>query len=90
MLEILSLIRSDGDPRWCRSVPNWDRAPWFETVLGGLRAQRNARPRLISSHLPVQLFATRYFRSQAKVGGAGGGMGGNGGDGGQGGLMGGG
>uniref|UniRef100_A0A8B9V2T6 Sulfotransferase n=1 Tax=Anas zonorhyncha TaxID=75864 RepID=A0A8B9V2T6_9AVES len=67
MLEILSLIRSDGDPSWCRSVPNWDRGPWFETVLGLRRAQRNPRPRLISSHLPVQLFAKAFFTSKAKV-----------------------
>ncbi|XP_067170394.1 sulfotransferase 2B1 [Apteryx mantelli] len=67
MLEILSLIRSDGDPSWCRTVPNWDRAPWFETVLGLGRAQRNPPPRLISSHLPVQLFAKSFFSSKAKV-----------------------
>ncbi|NXT31261.1 ST2B1 Sulfotransferase, partial [Pelecanoides urinatrix] len=67
MLEILSLIRSDGDPRWCRSVPNWDRGPWLETVLGLRRARGNPRPRLISSHLPIQLFPRAFFTSKAKV-----------------------
>ncbi|NXH79454.1 ST2A1 sulfotransferase, partial [Hydrobates tethys] len=67
MLEILSLIRSDGDPHWCRSVPNWDRGPWLETVLGLRRARGNPRPRLISSHLPVQLFPRAFFTSKAKV-----------------------
>ncbi|XP_054668116.1 sulfotransferase 2B1 [Grus americana] len=67
MLEILSLIRSDGDPHWCRSVPNWDRGPWLETVLGLRRARGNPRPRLISSHLPVQLFPKSFFTSKAKV-----------------------
>ncbi|NXH21580.1 ST2A1 sulfotransferase, partial [Bucco capensis] len=67
MLEILSLIRSDGDPGWCRSVPNWERAPWLETLLGLPRARDNPRPRLISSHLPIQLFPKAFFTSKAKV-----------------------
>ncbi|NXL19125.1 ST2A1 sulfotransferase, partial [Setophaga kirtlandii] len=67
MLEILSLIRQGGDPRWCRSVPNWERGPWLETLLGLRRARRNARPRIISSHLPVHLFPKKFFGSKAKV-----------------------
>ncbi|NXT97601.1 ST2A1 sulfotransferase, partial [Buphagus erythrorhynchus] len=62
MLEILSLIRQDGDPRWCRSVPNWERGPWLETLLGYRRARGNARPRIISSHLP----ASRRARGNAR------------------------
>ncbi|NXN93725.1 ST2B1 Sulfotransferase, partial [Rhinopomastus cyanomelas] len=68
MLEILSLILSDGDPRWCRSVPNWERGPWLETLGGLRRARGTPRPRLISSHLPVQLFPRAAFGSSAKVG----------------------
>ncbi|KAH0626446.1 hypothetical protein JD844_001424 [Phrynosoma platyrhinos] len=67
MLEILSLIRSNGDPSWCRTVPNWDRGPWFETVLGYRIAQTNNSPRIISSHLPAQLFAKSFFKSKAKI-----------------------
>ncbi|XP_064557663.1 sulfotransferase 2B1-like, partial [Zonotrichia leucophrys gambelii] len=67
MLEILSLIRQGGDPRWCRSVPNWERGPWLETLLGLRRARANARPRIISSHLPLHLFPKRFFTSKAKV-----------------------
>ncbi|CAM4672192.1 unnamed protein product [Lepidochelys olivacea] len=67
MLEILSLIHSNGDPSWCRTVPNWDRGPWYETVLGLQKARSNQAPRLISSHLPVQLFAKSFFQSKAKV-----------------------
>ncbi|NXQ49203.1 SUHB sulfotransferase, partial [Catharus fuscescens] len=67
MLEILSLIRQDGDPRWCRSVPNWDRGPWLETLLGLRRARANARPRIISSPLPVHMFPKAFFGSKAKV-----------------------
>ncbi|NXV55313.1 ST2A1 sulfotransferase, partial [Molothrus ater] len=67
MLEILSLIRQGGDPGWCRSVPNWERGPWLETLLGLRRARGNARPRIISSHLPVHLFPKKFFGSKAKV-----------------------
>nr|XP_016851556.1 PREDICTED: sulfotransferase family cytosolic 2B member 1 isoform X1 [Anolis carolinensis] len=67
MLEILSLIRNNGDPNWCRTVPNWDRGPWFETVLGYRIAQTNKSPRIISSHLPVQLFAKSFSKSKAKI-----------------------
>ncbi|NXT30446.1 ST2B1 Sulfotransferase, partial [Syrrhaptes paradoxus] len=67
MLEILSLILRDGDPGWCRSVPSWERGPWLETLPGLRRARGNPRPRLISSHLPVQLFPPALFRSKAKV-----------------------
>nr|XP_025034916.1 sulfotransferase family cytosolic 2B member 1 [Pelodiscus sinensis] len=67
MLEILSLIRSNGDPSWCRTVPNWERGPWYETILGLRMAQGNRSPRIISSHLPIQLFAKSFFRSKAKV-----------------------
>ncbi|XP_074872004.1 sulfotransferase 2B1-like isoform X1 [Carettochelys insculpta] len=67
MLEILSLIRSNGDPSWCRTVPNWDRGPWYETNLGLRTAQGNQSPRIISSHLPIHLFAKSFFQSKAKV-----------------------
>ncbi|XP_044303894.1 sulfotransferase 2B1 [Varanus komodoensis] len=67
MLEILSLICSNGDPGWCRTVPNWDRAPWFETVVGYRTALTNKSPRIISSHLPAQLFAKSFFKSKAKI-----------------------
>ncbi|XP_065427013.1 sulfotransferase 2B1 isoform X2 [Chrysemys picta bellii] len=67
MLEILSLIHSNGDPSQCRTVPNWNRGPWYETVMGLQTARSNRPPRLISSHLPIQLFAKSFFRSKAKI-----------------------
>ncbi|XP_060111691.1 sulfotransferase 2B1-like [Heteronotia binoei] len=67
MLEILSLILRNGDPTWCQSIPNWDRAPWYETVMGYRKALTNKSPRLISSHLPIQLFAKSFFKSKAKI-----------------------
>ncbi|XP_039190946.1 sulfotransferase 2B1 isoform X3 [Crotalus tigris] len=67
MLEILSLIRSNGDPTWCQTTPNWDRGPWFETVIGYRTALTNESPRIISSHLPAHLFAKSFFKSKAKI-----------------------
>nr|XP_041569000.1 sulfotransferase 2B1-like [Taeniopygia guttata] len=67
MLEILSLILRGGDPSWCRSVPSWERGPWLETLPGLRRARINARPRILSSHLPAPLFPRAFFNSKAKV-----------------------
>uniref|UniRef100_A0A8C4YH13 Sulfotransferase n=1 Tax=Gopherus evgoodei TaxID=1825980 RepID=A0A8C4YH13_9SAUR len=67
MLEILSLIRSDGDPGWVRSVVNWDRAPWVEYGPGLDAALKYPPPRLLCSHLPVQLFPKSLQRSKAKI-----------------------
>ncbi|XP_006038618.2 sulfotransferase family cytosolic 2B member 1-like isoform X1 [Alligator sinensis] len=67
MLEILSLIRCDGDPSWVRSVLNWDRAPWIETKTGLATALKYPPPRLLTSHLPLQLFPRSFQGSQAKV-----------------------
>ncbi|XP_072463548.1 sulfotransferase 2B1 isoform X2 [Notamacropus eugenii] len=67
MIEILSIMLKDGDPSWARSVPNWERAPWCETVLGSLSIMQKTTPRLISSHLPIQLFPRDFFNSKAKV-----------------------
>ncbi|XP_027716395.1 sulfotransferase family cytosolic 2B member 1 [Vombatus ursinus] len=67
MIEILSLMLKDGDPSWSRSVPIWERAPWCETFLGPSSIMQLADPRLISSHLPIQLFPKDFFNSKAKV-----------------------
>ncbi|XP_068959533.1 sulfotransferase 2B1 [Petaurus breviceps papuanus] len=67
MIEILSLMLKDGDPSWARSVPNWERAPWCETIMGSLSIMQMTTPRLISSHLPIELFPRDFFNSKAKV-----------------------
>nr|XP_006114832.1 sulfotransferase family cytosolic 2B member 1-like isoform X1 [Pelodiscus sinensis]XP_014424881.1 sulfotransferase family cytosolic 2B member 1-like isoform X1 [Pelodiscus sinensis] len=67
MLEILSLIRCDGDPGWVRSVLSWDRAPWVEHYLGLEAALKYPSPRLLCSHLPVQLFPKSLKCSKAKI-----------------------
>ncbi|XP_020013634.1 sulfotransferase 2B1 [Castor canadensis] len=67
MIEILSLILKDGDPSWILSVPIWERAPWCETIMGAFSLPDQPSPRLMSSHLPIQLFTKAFFTSKAKV-----------------------
>ncbi|KAB0398432.1 hypothetical protein E2I00_014820, partial [Balaenoptera physalus] len=67
MIEILSLILKDGDPSWIRSVPIWKRSPWCEAIMGAFSLPDQPSPRLMSSHLPIQLFTKAFFNSKAKV-----------------------
>ncbi|XP_029441121.1 sulfotransferase family cytosolic 2B member 1-like [Rhinatrema bivittatum] len=67
MLQILSLIYSNGDPARTRTVPNWLRSPWYETTSGQKCLKDLTPPRLISSHLPSHIFAKSFFTSKAKV-----------------------
>uniref|UniRef100_A0A8C5PRI4 Sulfotransferase n=1 Tax=Leptobrachium leishanense TaxID=445787 RepID=A0A8C5PRI4_9ANUR len=67
MIEILSLIKSKGDPSLNNSVPIFDRAPWFEIVDVKEKVESLSRPRIISSHLPHHIFAKSFFKSKAKI-----------------------
>ncbi|XP_030053670.1 sulfotransferase family cytosolic 2B member 1 isoform X2 [Microcaecilia unicolor] len=67
MQEILSLIRSDGDPNVSRTVPVWERIPWVEVTSLRKKAEAQPSTRFISSHLPVHLFPKSLFTSEAKV-----------------------
>ncbi|XP_072471972.1 sulfotransferase 2A1-like [Notamacropus eugenii] len=67
MIDILSLIYSKGDPTWVKSVRIWKRSPWIE-VKNSFKSIRNqSDSRLLTSHLPVQLFPESYFTSKAKM-----------------------
>nr|XP_014707665.2 sulfotransferase 2A1-like isoform X1 [Equus asinus] len=67
LVEIVCLICSKGDPKWIQSVPIWDRSPWVETEYGYNSLKDKEGPRLISSHLPIQLIPKSLFNSKAKV-----------------------
>ncbi|XP_063292307.1 sulfotransferase 2A1-like [Pelobates fuscus] len=67
MVEILSLIRNNGDPTWCQNVPNWERMPWLEVNRDPSMHVEEQSPRYFCSHLPIQLFPRSFFSSKAKV-----------------------
>ncbi|XP_073913954.1 sulfotransferase 2A1-like [Castor canadensis] len=67
LVEILCLIHTKGDPKWIQSMPIWDRAPWLEAENGFMSLQGMEGPRLITSHLPFQLFPRSFSSSKAKV-----------------------
>ncbi|XP_053124892.1 sulfotransferase 2B1-like isoform X1 [Hemicordylus capensis] len=67
MAEILGLIRHDGDPTWVLSTPLFQRTPWLEFVRGLKTALEYPSPRMMNSHLPVQLFPKSFLNSKAKV-----------------------
>ncbi|XP_008046839.1 sulfotransferase family cytosolic 2B member 1 [Carlito syrichta] len=67
MIEIICLILRNGDPAWIRSVPIWERAPWCEAIVGAFSLPDQTSPRLMSSHLPIQIFTKAFFSSKAKV-----------------------
>ncbi|XP_053545900.1 sulfotransferase 2B1-like [Bombina bombina] len=68
MMEILSLIKTNGDPTWIKTVPNWDRVPWIEAPGVGEKLQTaNGNPRLITSHLGRHIFCKSFSSSNAKV-----------------------
>ncbi|XP_048373662.1 sulfotransferase 2A1 [Sphaerodactylus townsendi] len=67
MTEILSLILSGGEPTWNQSVLNSLRAPWFSTQLGLETAHNCPSPRLLTCHLPIQIFPKAFFTSKAML-----------------------
>ncbi|KAM8927050.1 sulfotransferase 2B1-like [Pelodytes ibericus] len=67
MIEILNLIKNKGDANLSNLVPIYSRSPWFETVTGKDEIALLTRPRIISSHLPHQIFAKSFFTSKAKI-----------------------
>uniref|UniRef100_A0A8C8TIK2 Sulfotransferase n=1 Tax=Peromyscus maniculatus bairdii TaxID=230844 RepID=A0A8C8TIK2_PERMB len=67
LIEIVCLIQNKGDPKLVQSVPVWERSPWLETEVGYQTLMNKQGPRLISSHLPFQLFPKSFFSSKAKV-----------------------
>uniref|UniRef100_A0A8C2XYG1 Sulfotransferase n=1 Tax=Capra hircus TaxID=9925 RepID=A0A8C2XYG1_CAPHI len=67
LIETVCLIYSKGDPKWVQSEPIWDRSPWVETKVGYELLKEKEGPRLISSHLPIQLFPKSFFKSKAKM-----------------------
>ncbi|XP_053545899.1 sulfotransferase 2B1 [Bombina bombina] len=67
MIQIVNLIKHDGDPNWNKNIPNYERSPWYETIIGQSLMKDIQSPRVISSHLPYHIFAKSFFTSKAKI-----------------------
>ncbi|XP_075047743.1 LOW QUALITY PROTEIN: sulfotransferase 2B1-like [Mixophyes fleayi] len=68
MIEILSLIKYKGDATLSNSIPIYSRAPWYETNVFRTQQMKDlVPPRMMSSHLPFNMFAKSFFKSQAKI-----------------------
>ncbi|KAM8926929.1 sulfotransferase 2B1-like isoform 1-T1 [Pelodytes ibericus] len=67
MIEILNLIKHKGDANLTNLVPIFLRSPWYETIPAKEQIDALTHPRILSSHLPHQLFAKSFFPSKAKI-----------------------
>uniref|UniRef100_A0A8C3WM89 Sulfotransferase n=1 Tax=Catagonus wagneri TaxID=51154 RepID=A0A8C3WM89_9CETA len=67
LIETVCLILSKGDPNWIQSVPIWERSPWIESSSGYTMLKNKEGPRLVTSHLPIQLFPSSFFKSKVKM-----------------------
>lgn len=67
MIEIVSLIVSKGDPTWVQTVKNYARCPGLDSRDWQKLLLDQDGPRLMSTHLPIQLFPKSYFTSKAKI-----------------------
>ncbi|XP_068097193.1 sulfotransferase 2B1-like [Hyperolius riggenbachi] len=67
MIEILNLIKYNGDPTISQTVPVYERSPWIEIPDSAAQLDKLTRPRIISSHLPYNFFPKSFSTSKAKV-----------------------
>ncbi|KAM4629925.1 sulfotransferase family 5A, member 1 [Polymixia lowei] len=68
MQEIVTLIRSRGDPHLSQTVQNWARAPWLEQYYSAALLEACPQgPRVLTTHLPHHLLAPALQGSKAKV-----------------------
>ncbi|XP_051063140.1 sulfotransferase 2A1-like [Phodopus roborovskii] len=67
MIEIVSLILSKGDPTWVQTVESHTRCLWIEYEQSQKLLMDQDGPRLMGTHLPIQLFPKSYLTSSAKV-----------------------
>ncbi|XP_063798807.1 3-beta-hydroxysteroid sulfotransferase-like [Pseudophryne corroboree] len=65
--DILSLIYSNGDPTPIKTQYSWDRVPWLEQRKSKAQVENLQSPRLITTHLPIQLFPQSFYKTKAKV-----------------------
>ncbi|XP_053326938.1 sulfotransferase 1C1-like [Spea bombifrons] len=73
MQEVVDMIHEDGDVARCRRAPTYDRHPFLEVVApkpvpSGLQlAEAMEPPRILKTHLPVQLLPPSFWEKKSKV-----------------------
>ncbi|XP_068098992.1 sulfotransferase 2B1-like [Hyperolius riggenbachi] len=67
MIEILNLIKHNGDATISQTVPINQRSPWCEAITFKDQVAKLTHPRFITSHLPYHLFAKSFSTSKAKI-----------------------
>ncbi|XP_053121696.1 sulfotransferase 1A1-like [Hemicordylus capensis] len=70
--EVIDLIRKEGDAEQCRQNPIYMRIPFLEfaapEVPPGIELLRNVPPpRVIKTHLPVQLLPKSFWETKSKM-----------------------
>ncbi|XP_063797706.1 sulfotransferase 2B1-like [Pseudophryne corroboree] len=67
IIQILNLIKHKGDATLSNSVPIYARSPWYETITAEPQIKVLVPPRIMSTHLPINMFAKSFFKSKAKI-----------------------
>ncbi|XP_056389281.1 sulfotransferase 1C1-like isoform X1 [Hyla sarda] len=73
MQEIVDMICLEGNTERCRRAPTYDKHPFLEAVApkpvpSGLQLAENmAPPRILKTHLPVQLLPPSFWEQDCKV-----------------------
>ncbi|XP_030066065.1 sulfotransferase 1C4 [Microcaecilia unicolor] len=71
--EIVDLIQNDGDIKRCQRAPCHDRVPFIDLIVpfplkSGLeKALEMPSPRVLKSHLPIQLLPPSFWEHNCKV-----------------------
>ncbi|KAH0626566.1 hypothetical protein JD844_001628 [Phrynosoma platyrhinos] len=70
MQEIVDLLQHGGDPQKCAQVPIYDRIPFLEkfqfSPTGLEEVEAMPSPRIIKTHLPVQLLPPSFWEQNCK------------------------
>ncbi|XP_073504843.1 sulfotransferase 1C1-like isoform X1 [Phyllobates terribilis] len=73
MQEVVDMICQEGDVEKCHRAPTYDKHPFLEAVApkpvpSGLQLAENmAPPRILKTHLPVQLLPMSFWEQDCKV-----------------------
>ncbi|XP_040346336.1 sulfotransferase 1 family member D1-like [Herpailurus yagouaroundi] len=70
--EILDLIYNNGDVEKCKQNAIYKRVPFMELIIPGLDngvedLKKKQSPRLVKTHLPVQLLPSSFWKNNCKM-----------------------